>query len=183
MPDPTAVLTIISGPPAVGKSTISRALLEGFSRVVYLAGDDLFDLVVGKDLSRTDDVDPDPTRTEFLLENIACIAGNALRRDMNVVFDYVALPEDISFLAARLPSNVLCRCVILTATGVELRSRDSQRPVENRMHGRCTLLQDYFERNSAGPIPYLDTTALTVAETVAALLEVPVSRLRDFLTP
>jgi adenylylsulfate kinase-like enzyme len=91
-----AQVILITGIPAVGKSTISRLLSASFPRSVVLVGDDLRELVVSgyKDPNNPWD---EETRSQYHLsyENEAALARNFIRNGFTVVIDDVVHHGDL----------------------------------------------------------------------------------------
>ncbi|GAE31188.1 AAA family ATPase [Alkalihalobacillus hemicellulosilyticus] len=156
---------IITGPAGVGKSTISKRLVEQFTQSAYIEGDLINHMIVGGYLP--------PWESEELLtltwENIASLATNFLRANKDVVIDYIAYPEDVEKVIQKVRSE---RCqakifyVVLWVDHDELLRRDQLRDKQYQMGQRCLDLVKEFKSKQISERYYYHTNDVTATEVV-----------------
>ncbi|WP_309571512.1 AAA family ATPase [Deinococcus sp.] len=167
---------MLSGSPGVGKSSVARALLRRFPRGLHLPVDDLRELVVSGIAHPTLKGDPEATR-QFRLAREAARFHARLYAEagFEVVVDDVLWSADLDiFRSAWMGLDV--RPVLLAPTLTITQGRNATRtgkrfdtatliPMIDALHP--SLEPDEFR---AAGWAVLDTSALSVTETVNALL-------------
>lgn len=167
---------IITGSPGAGKSTVSQALLRRFEFGLHLAIDDLNDLVVSGRAYPSMDHPPEAAR-QFALAHTAAAHHARLYAEagFEVAIDDVLWPTSIHALLDQLDG--LTARVVLLAPGLETAlARNAART--NKSYDTATLvpLMEAIhpsiqpEEYRAQGWTVLDTSGLTLAETVDALL-------------
>ena len=167
---------IITGGPGAGKSTVSEALLQRFPFGLHLPVDDLRELVVSGIAHPSLDHPPEAAR-QFALARLAAAHHARLYAEtgFEVAIDDVLWPQDAGvFLEALTGLNVR---LVLLAPGLETAlARNAART--NKTYDTATLVP-LIETIHPGIRPgeyvaagwtVLDTSGLTVEETIDALL-------------
>ncbi|MGN6409550.1 MAG: hypothetical protein ACTHMH_14470 [Curtobacterium sp.] len=154
---------ILSGGPAVGKTTCGRALATAEPRGAYIDGDDVRQLVVAGDATLWSGSEG---RAQHALaaRNVSALARNLLAAGFAVIASDVLTAETLAVYRAELPD---CFVVHLAIGLDEARARAATRPV--------SITDDEFEllhRMTSEPPAVnlvLDVTGMTEVEQVAAL--------------
>ncbi|MDS0526563.1 AAA family ATPase [Clostridium sp. SHJSY1] len=159
-------LYIITGPPGVGKSTISKVLAEKKEKSALIEGDDIYHLVCGGY------VKPwlEGNHLEVFWENCTDIIKNFLNRGYDVVFNYICTPEDVEYLRNKI-RNTKIKLSILVVDEETIIKRDKMRPLDCQMGERSVLLLNEFKAMDYSKKYYLDTTLLNVEETVKEIIQ------------
>ena len=158
-------LYLITGPAGVGKSTLSQALAESLEKSVLIEGDSIYHLVIGSYVSAWKEGNHLP----FFWENSLLLIENSLKHGYDVIFNYIFSYEDLVFLQEKLHDYPI-RLTVLMTTEEELLRRDQLRPEDCRMNERCLVLLHHFEEAGFSPKNYLDTTTLSIEETLSTIL-------------
>ena len=95
----TRRLIFIGGPPGVGKSTVARILLEGLDEIVWLDGDDLWNM---------NPFHVDARTIAMVQDNIVSVLSRFLEAGMStIIFTWVLHRQEIiDGLLARLPQDM-----------------------------------------------------------------------------
>jgi predicted kinase len=164
-------LFVITGITAAGKSSVAEALAERFERGVHLRGDWFRRSIV----SGRVDMSPEPSEAALSqLELRHLLAVDAADRYVEAGFDVVM--QD-TFLGAYLPfvldalSTRPVSVVVLCPTPTVVEQREAARD-KSGYEGFSPADLDAVLRNETPPIGlWLDTSVLSVAETVTAILD------------
>lgn len=114
---------MLTGPPAVGKSSAARSLAAARPRCAVIEVDDLRQLVTAGAVAPWDGAEG--ARQRLLGARNACaLAANFLAADIDVVVTDVLTPESAAVYRELLPG---CRVVRLSAPLDEARRRDASR--------------------------------------------------------
>jgi predicted kinase len=107
------------------------------------------------------------TYLDLLWDNIACLLENFLARDIDVVVDYIIFPDRLKQILELLTKYHLpVYYVVLIADEEELIARDKQRSADAIMGKRVLELLAEFNSKNISETFIVNTTQLTVAETV-----------------
>lgn len=159
-------LYIITGPAGVGKSTISKSLASKNEKSALIEGDDIYHLVCGGY------VKPwlEGNHLEVFWENSIDLIMNFLNRGYDVVFNYICTPEDIEYLRNNIKSIKIKLCILVTDEKTIIK-RDKMRTLDCQMGERSILLLNEFKAMDYSEKYYLDTTLLSVEETVNKIIQ------------
>jgi predicted kinase len=154
---------VLSGGPAVGKSTCARRLAEERDRAAFIDADDVRQLVVAGDASLWSG---DEGRAQHVLaaRNVAAVARNLVDAGFVVTIADVVTTEALAVYRAELPD---CVVVHLALSLPEARKRAATRPVY--------LTEDEFDllhglmASPPGVDVVLDVGGLTVDQQVDAI--------------
>ena len=83
---------IISGPPGVGKSSVSNELAYMFSKSAVIEGDMIYLMIKGGLVSPWED---DGYYMDLFWDNIISITNNLIDRNITVIIEYVIFEEQI----------------------------------------------------------------------------------------
>ena len=107
-------------------------------------------------------------------ENSIDIITNFLLRDYDVVFNYIVLKKDIIKLTEKLKSlniDVTIKFIVLLVNEDTIVARDMQRPLDCQMGQRSIILLNEFLNENYAKENILDTTNLSIQETVNQIKE------------
>ena len=157
---------IISGPPAVGKSTISKLIANALPRSALISGDQVHHMIVGGDLPPWKDENQD----NLTWQNITELTKKFLDFDLDVVIDAVVFPDKVKSLLDSIGrGNVISKYVILLADRSSLLQRDGERT--ESMGERCLVLLEEFSSLKPKPRNYLDTTLKSPEQIVRMIMQ------------
>lgn len=98
----------------------------------------------------------------LIWDNILSITKNFLKRDIDVVIDYVTFPEQAFWLAENVRQfQCEVRYIVLFCEEETLIKRDKERPLAYQMGTRCLELIEEFKAASVHPQYIFDTTKYT----------------------
>ena len=83
----------------------------------------------------------------------------------DVVFNYIVTPENIQLIKSSI-QNYNIKFIVLLTDESTLLSRDKQRPIDCQMNERCLTLLNNFKNRNYNSKNILDTTNLSVDETL-----------------
>lgn len=158
-------LYIITGPAGVGKSTISKALVEKMEKSALIEGDDIYHLVCGGYIKPW----LDGNHLEVFWENCIDLIINFLNRGYDVVFNYICTSSDIEYIKNKFENNKIKLCILITDEET-LINRDKMRPSDCQMGERSIILLNEFRMHVYDKKYYLDTTLLNIEETVDEII-------------
>ena len=160
------ILYIITGPAGVGKSTISKELAMSSNKSVLIEGDDIYHQVVGGYTPAWKDGNHLQTFWKVCM-NIFKIY---LDDGYDVIFNYIVTPKNIEMIKDEF-KNYIIKFVVLLANEATLLSRDKERPEDCQMKERCITLLNSFKSRNYNSQNILDTTNLSISETVKFIKE------------
>ncbi len=155
------MVIIISGTPAAGKSSASKALAEKFPRSAYISVDEMRHMVIGGNVAPWED--KFGLQYQLIEKNFLDITRNFLDEGFVVIIDdvigdaqvkkYQEMFEDVyGFLL--LPSKEA------------LKKRDLERDPKGEMHKRIDVLYPEFANLEHDILKVIDSTDQTLEETV-----------------
>lgn len=160
-----AKLYVITGPAGVGKSTVSRKIAESSGKSALIEGDDLYAQIIGGYVNPWEEGNYLDTFWKLSLSSIRVY----LEDGFDVVFNYIVSPEQLEMIRNEF-SNCELRFVVLLVDEETILARDKRRPAEFQMKERCIILLNEFKEHNY-PVEYiLDTSHMTVDETVSSVL-------------
>lgn len=155
-------LYIITGPAGVGKTTISRKIAESKNKSVFIEGDEIYSQVVGGYVSAWKEGNHLDIFWKICLDMIDAY----LLAGYDVVFNYIVTLDIYTKIKERF-KKYKTRFVVLLSNEETILERDKQRPLDCQMNERCITLLNNFKNTNYEKDYFLDTTNLSVDETVA----------------
>lgn len=160
------ILYIITGPAGVGKSTISKELAMSSNKSVLIEGDDIYHQVVGGYTPAWKDGNHLQTFWKVCMN----IFKTYLDDGYDVIFNYIVTPKNIEMIKDEF-KNYIIKFVVLLTNEATLLSRDKERPEDCQMKERCITLLNSFKSRNYNSQNILDTTNLSISETVKFIKE------------
>lgn len=159
-------LYIITGPAGVGKSTISKEIASRSTKSALIEGDDIYHLVCGGYVSPW----KEGNHLDVFWKNCIDIIKNFLENGYDVVFNYIINKEKIEELK-KIFTNVEIKFVVLIVDEQTIIKRDAMRPEECQMKERSLVLLENTRKQKFDENNILDTSKLSIEETVKNILE------------
>lgn len=157
-------LYILTGPPGVGKTTISNELAKSLDKSVLIEGDDIYNQVVSSHVSPW----KEGNHLEIFWKICLNIIDMYLNNNYNVVFNYIISPKDLNILKTKF-KNYTLRFSVLLANKETLLARDSKRPLDCQMHERCVILLEKFQTQYVSSNNIINTTNASVKDIINTL--------------
>lgn len=157
-------LYILTGPPGVGKTTISNELAKSLDKSVLIEGDDIYNQVVSSHVSPW----KEGNHLEIFWKICLNIIDMYLNNNYNVVFNYIISPENLNILKNKF-KNYTLRFSVLLANKETLLARDSKRPLDCQMHERCVILLEKFQTQYVSSNNIINTTNASVKDIINTL--------------
>jgi len=154
-------LYIITGPAGVGKSTISKKIAESKKKSALIEGDEIYHQVVGGYVQAWKEGNHLETFWKVCINTIKTY----LEDGYDVVFNYIVTPTPLQIMKKKF-ENYSIKFVVLLVDETTLLSRDKERPEDCQMKDRCITLLNNFKNNNYNNQNILDTTNLSIDETV-----------------
>lgn len=154
-------LYIITGPSGVGKSTISKELAKRSNKSALVEGDFIYNQVIGGYISAWKEGNHLDVFWEICLDTIETY----LSYGYDVVFNYIVTPDIVTKIQDRF-KKYNTKLVVLLTNEETILNRDSQRPEDCQMKERCIILLNNFKNRNYNSNNILDTTHLSINETV-----------------
>lgn len=154
-------LYIITGPAGVGKSTISRKIAENKNKSVLIEGDYIYSQVIGSYQSAWKEGNHLDVFWNVCINSIKIY----LYYGYDVVFNYIVTPSILEKIKEEF-KQYTTKFVVLLSDEQTLLKRDKQRPKDSQMNERCLILLDNFKKKDYNQDNILDTTNLSVGETI-----------------
>lgn len=159
-------LYIITGPAGVGKSTISKKLAETLPKSALIEGDAIYHQVVGSYVPAWKEGNHLDTFWKININTIKTY----LETGYDVIFNYIVTPTQLETIKNNF-NNYSIKFIVLLVDENTLLSRDKQRPEDCQMKERCITLLNNFKNRNYNKNNILDTTNLSVDETVQTILD------------
>ena len=154
-------LYIITGPAGVGKSTISKKIAELKSKSALIEGDEIYHQVVGGYTQAWKEGNHLETFYKICINVIKIY----LEDGYDVLFNYIVTPTLLERMQDEF-KNYNIKFIVLLVDEKILLSRDKERPEDCRMNERCITLLNSFRNYNYNKQNILDTSNLSVDETV-----------------
>lgn len=154
-------LYIITGPAGVGKSTISKKIAESKKKSALVEGDDIYHQVVGGYVQAWKEGNHLETFWKVCINTIKTY----LEDGYDVVFNYIVTPTPLEIMKKEFEDYSI-KFVVLLVDENTLLSRDKERPKDCQMKERCITLLNGFKNNNYNKQNILDTSNLSVNETI-----------------
>lgn len=154
-------LYVITGPAGVGKSTVSKRLAQNLSKSALIEGDEIYHQVIGSYTPAWKEENHLQTFWKVCINTIRIY----LQDGFDVVFNYIITPENLALLKNEF-KNYTIKFVVLLVDKLTLLSRDKERPEDCQMKERCITLLNNFKNTNYNINNILDTTNLSIDETV-----------------
>lgn len=168
-------LYIITGPAGVGKSTISTELANRCSKSALIEGDDIYSQVISGYVSAWKEGNHLDVFWKICLDSI----NSYLEAGYDVIFNYIVTPKSFDEIKNRF-KNYNVKFVVLIVNEETLLKRDKQRPEDCQMLERCIVLLNNFKNYDFGKDYFLDTSILSVDETINIIENDNKFALKDF---
>lgn len=157
-------LYIITGPSGVGKSTISKELVKSSNKSVLIEGDDIYHQVVGGYVPAWKEGNHLKTFWKVCINIIKIY----LEDGFDVIFNYIVTPENLELIKTEFKDYII-KFVVLLVDETTLLLRDKKRPTDFQMNERCITLLNSFKNKNYDSKNILDTSNLTIKETVTII--------------
>ena len=154
-------LYVITGPAGVGKSTVSKRLAQNLSKSALIEGDEIYHQVIGGYIPAWKEGNHLQTFWKVCIN----IVRSYLEDDFDVVFNYIVTPENLALLKNEF-KNYTIKFIVLLVDESTLLLRDKERPEDCQMKERCITLLNNFKNRNYNINNILDTTYLSIEETV-----------------
>ncbi len=154
-------LYVITGPAGVGKSTVSKRLAQNLSKSALIEGDEIYHQVIGGYIPAWKEGNHLQTFWKVCIN----IVRSYLEDDFDVVFNYIVTPENLALLKNEF-KNYTIKFIVLLVDESTLLLRDKERPEDCQMKERCITLLNNFKNRNYNINNILDTTNLSIEETV-----------------
>ena len=154
-------LYVITGPAGVGKSTISKRLAQSLSKSVLIEGDEIYHQIIVGYIPAWKEGNHLQTFWKVCINTIRIY----LQDGFDVVFNYIVTPENLALLKNEF-KNYTIKFVVLLVDELTLLARDKERPENCQMKERCITLLNNFKNRNYNINNILDTTNLSIEETV-----------------
>ena len=154
-------LYVITGPAGVGKSTVSKRLAQNLSKSALIEGDEIYHQVIGGYIPAWKEGNHLQTFWKVCIN----IVRSYLEDDFDVVFNYIVTPENLALLKNEF-KNYTIKFIVLLVDESTLLLSDKERPENCQMKERCITLLNNFKNRNYNINNILDTTNLSIEETV-----------------
>ena len=154
-------LYVITGPAGVGKSTVSKRLAQNLSKSALIEGDEIYHQIIGGYIPAWKEGNHLQTFWKVCINTIRIY----LQDGFDVVFNYIVAPENLALLKNEF-KNYTIKFVVLLVDELTLLARDKERPENCQMKERCITLLNNFKNRNYNINNILDTTNLSIEETV-----------------
>ncbi|WP_327088242.1 AAA family ATPase [Nonomuraea sp. NBC_01738] len=162
---------LITGIMAAGKSTVAQALAERLPRSAHVRGDAFRRMIVNGGAEMTPDTAEEAVRQLHLRYRIAAAAADQyVEAGFTPVVQDVALGPDLEMFAGLIRSRPL-HVVVLAPSVEAVTARERDRPKTGYGAWTPAQLDEAFRRDTPRLGRWLDTSSMTVDETVDAILK------------
>jgi adenylate kinase family enzyme len=157
-------LYVVTGPPGVGKSTVSKVLAESKIKSVLIEGDEIYHQVVGGYTPAW----KEGNHLDIFWKICLNIIEIYLLNGYDVIFNYVVTTENLVQIKCRF-KNYNMKFIILIVDEEILLKRDKQRAIGCQMNERCLILLNKFKNANYEKNYFLDSSNLSVTEVVETI--------------
>lgn len=157
-------LYIITGPAGVGKSTISKKIAEMKTKSALIEGDEIYHQVVGGYTPAWKEGNHLNTFWKVCINSIQAYLNDGF----DVIFNYIVNPTQLETIKKEF-ENYNIKFVVLLVDEDTLLARDKERPEDCQMKERCITLLNSFKNKNYDPKNILDTSKLSVDETISEI--------------
>ena len=154
-------LYVITGPAGVGKSTVSKILAQKLNKSSLIEGDEIYHQIIGGYIPAWKDGNHLQTFWKVCINTIRIYLDDGF----DVVFNYIITPENLKLLKNEF-KNYTIKFIVLLVDESTLLLRDKERPEDCQMKERCITLLNNFKNRNYDNNNILDTTNLSIQETV-----------------
>ena len=154
-------LYIITGPAGVGKSTVSKKIAESKKKSVLIEGDNIYHQVIGGYAQAW----KEGNHLDIFWKVCINMIRTYLENGYDVIFDYIVTPAPLKQLSEEF-KDYSVKFVVLLTDEKNLLLRDRERLEDCQMHERCIVLLNSFKSKNYDKKNILDTSNITVCETV-----------------
>lgn len=159
-------LYILTGPAGVGKSTISKKIAELSQKSALIEGDDIYHQVVGGYIPAW----KEGNHLDIFWKVSISSIKEYLNDGYDVIFNYIIDVDDINKLKEEFKDFEI-KFVVLMVDEKILLKRDKERPEDCQMNERCIVLLNSFKKKNFNSDNILNTSNLTVDETVKLIID------------
>ena len=156
-----ANLYIITGPSGVGKSTISSKLAENSNKSVLIEGDFIYAQVIGGYISAW----KEGNHLEVFWEVCLNMIKTYLSYGYDVIFNYIITPNILKKIKDKF-KDYNTKFIVLLTDEKTILDRDKNRPEDCQMKERCLILLNNFKNYNYNENNIINTSNLSVEETV-----------------
>ena len=159
---------IISGPPGVGKSTVSKELAYSFDKSAVIEGDMIYLMIKSGLVAPWED---DGFYMDLFWDNIISLTNNFLDRGLTVVIEYVIFEDQLKKIATFLKEKQIgLKYCVLMAEEKTLKDRDgSRKEIERVGNLSIQARSEFLAKNKEKEKHFLYTDDLDVKETVGII--------------
>lgn len=153
-------LYLITGPAGVGKSTVSKGIAKSLDKSVLLEGDEFYQHVVGSYVPAW----KDGNHLDIFWKVCIDTMKNYLNDGYDVVFNYIIGKNKFVELK-RIFKDFDTKFIVLLVDEATLLNRDAERPEEEQMKERCSVLLKSFIGYNYDEKYILHTDSMSIEET------------------
>lgn len=157
---------IISGPPGVGKSTVSLQLAKKLEKSVHIDGDTIYHQVVNGYFSPWED----NNHLDILYKIIVASTNIYLDNGYDVVIDYLLDYDDYLYISKQINSNNVF-FNFLIANKETLINRDFKRAPSKKIGDRIIKVCDEIEDYRIPLNCFIDTNKMSIEEIVLSIIK------------
>lgn len=158
-------LYVITGPAGAGKSTVSKELAKTRKKSVLIEGDEIYHHVVSGYVSPWKEGNHLDVFWNICIDMI----NTYLESGYDVVFNYIVTLNSYNKIKEKF-QGYNTKFVVIIVDEETLLLRDKQRPIACQMKERCIVLLNNFKNTNYEKDYFLDTTNLSIEETVDIIL-------------
>lgn len=159
-------LYIITGPAGVGKSTISYEVGKKLEKSVVIEGDTIYNFFVGGRIKPWLEEAP----LDLFWNNCIMLIKSYLENGYDVVFNYIINNENLEKLQKEFKDyEIIFKCLLVDEKTIL--ERDLLRPEDCRMKERCIILLNEFKNCNFNKENIIDSSNLTIEETVEEIVK------------
>lgn len=161
------MLIIISGTPAAGKSSVSKALAKKFPKSAYISVDQMRSMIIGGNIAPW--LDKDLKQYNLIEKNFLSLAQNFIEEGYVVIIDDV-LGDDAVKKYQKVFDQVYG--FLLLPSLETLKKRDLLRSPENQWPDRIDALYPEFANVEHDVLKVIDSSNQTLEETVEEIFQI-----------